>query len=789
MNVWDWVVDLEDKLEEQGNSHLVEVIDGVSAAVHEDDFARVDALVAEGIAASQSLGIPWLEVYFRHWDLQSRVLDRCQGETALKDSVYLFELAHRDENLGCPQRVCATQDLAHVWGAVDGPGYAPERLAVTAETLAGITPAWSCWNCIAIEHADALIDAERADEVIPWIELQQKARRAAGEDPEDDRYFDQRVLALLALGRPAEALARIEGLTDEELAEAREGERLRWRLYKARCLAELARLPEAAAALPPLEELSQLPGTWTAAADAMRALLTAGAIEPSPALAGDVLRFFAALEERGALRRSFEMGALFVEICVALRARALAGLMLERIGVLIERLKAQDGPRARLAALEARAEHLVPWAPPRGASAAEAIALANAQELAAAEPAVAPLNEPGPVIGGVNPPAGAIAPLDAFERADALLAYFPGDPEIAVPRAELLYQLGFRQTAMQDLLRWLDRHSDQTALLALGFMAARSKDEGLVGAAVARAQASQDAIAAAWIQAGYLLECSRFEEARPYLDEVLRLEPRARNARKEAARVAKLTERWDDLLEHAQVSAAQDADDLDARWQICVAATVLGRWELVRRAATEIGMPVPPGEGAIDAPGEIIRILFPDSDPRGTHARRNGPVSARIVELPDPEDPLQNHGDVVVFDPAPLEVASRDDPDSTFLFPYLTTLHHAGRQVVEAFVSDPSEPALEALSERFEAAGMEVLFQEPRSRWLRADGSTFKPWRLAISVPSAMTVAELCGWLARHTAELGLAAVWPALARAAGAPEDAPEASFFEYEERLDDDG
>lgn len=763
MNVWDWVVDLEDKLEEQGNSHLVEVIDGVSAAVHEDDFARVDALVAEGIAASQSLGIPWLEVYFRHWDLQSRVLDRCQGETALKDSVYLFELAHRDENLGCPQRICATQDLAHVWGAVDGPGYAPERLAVTAETLAGITPAWSCWNCIAIEHADALIDAQRADEVIPWIELQQKARRAAGEDPEDDRYFDQRVLALLAQGRPAEALARIEGLTEEELVEAREGERLRWRLYKVRCLVELGRLSEAAAALPPLTELSQLPGTWTAAADALRALLTAGAVAPSPALAEDVLRFFAALEERGALRRSFEMGALFVEICVALQARALAGLMLERIAALLGKLKAQDGPRARLTIMEARAEHLPTWTPPRGASAREAIAAANAEE--------------------------ARSQLDRFERADVLLAYFPGDPEVAVPRAELLYQLGFRQAALQDLLRWLDRHSDQTALLALGFMAARAKDEALVASAVARAKAAEDETAAAWMQAGYLLECSRFEEARPYLDEVLRREPGARNARREAARVAKLTERWDDLLEHAQISAQQDLDDLDARWQICVAATVLGRWELVRSAATEIGMPVPPGEGIIDAPGEIIRILIPESDPRGIHARRNGPVSARIVELPDPEDPQQNHGDVVVFDPTPLEVADRDDPDSTFLFPYLATLHHAGRQVVEAFVCDPSEAVLQALSERFVAAGMEVHFQEPRSRWLRADGSTFKPWRLAISVPSAMSVMELNDWLRQHTTELGLAAVWPVLAQAAGAPEDAPEASFFEYEERLDDDG
>ncbi len=84
---------------------------------------------------------------------------------------------------------------------------------------------------------------------------------------------------------------------------------------------------------------------------------------------------------------------------------------------------------------------------------------------------------------------------------------------------------------------------------------------------------------------------------------------------------------------------------------------------------------------------------------------------------------------------------------------------------------------------------MEVLFQEPRSRWRRADGSTFKPWRLAISAPSAMTVTELSAWLARQSSELGLLAVWPDLARAAGAPEDAPEASFFEYEERLDEDG
>ena len=59
MNVWDWVVDLEDKLEEQGNSHLVEVIDGVSSAVHEDDFSRREAADGRGSRPAFERWIRW----------------------------------------------------------------------------------------------------------------------------------------------------------------------------------------------------------------------------------------------------------------------------------------------------------------------------------------------------------------------------------------------------------------------------------------------------------------------------------------------------------------------------------------------------------------------------------------------------------------------------------------------------------------------------------------------------------------------------------------------------------
>ncbi|MFO0723530.1 MAG: hypothetical protein U1E65_07110 [Myxococcota bacterium] len=749
MNVWDWVVDLEEKLEAEGQDRLVEVIGGVSQAVHDDEYARVDAYVAEGVAAARAMNMPWLEVYFRHWDLQSRVLDRCHGEIALKDTVELFELAHRDENLGCPQRVCATQDLAHVWGSVDGPGYAEERLAVTGETLGAITPDWNCWNCISVEHADALLDAGRPAEVIPWIELQQKARRAAGEDAEDQRYFDQRVEALLALGRTEEALALLEGLTEEELTEARESERLRWRLIKARCLAKLDRAQEAAATLPDFSELGQLPGTWSATAETLRVLLERGALTPTFELFGSLRLIYDRLTEVGSLRRSFEVGALLAELSMALAAPTVAAHLLRRMEALVPRLKSQAAPLARLAAIASR--------------------LKDAPKIAASSLEVPPAELDHQ------------APLEAYERCAALLEAGAQDASLHIRHAELLFALRFRAEAIAALSTFAEQHAAVEAVTCLGWMASQAGDEAALERAVARARALGEPLVADWLRARHWIAAGRRAEAEALLERILAADPDAKNTRRLLMEQRKEQGAWEAVRTHALYLIAKDEADRDARWNLCLASTILGRWEEVRAQASALGMDFP-GEGEINGEGPIIRLAFPDGPPRGVHAMRSGPVTARVIEFPEADDPFQVQGDVAVFDPSPLEHPDPEDPHSTFLFPVLKTLRSADRRTVASFIANPSPALLSAMSQHLEARGGETLEQAPRGPWRRPGGAEVSVFRVMLAVPRVITDQALASWLEELRQTHGADMVWPDLAAAVGRPEPEREEAFFARE-------
>jgi hypothetical protein len=60
--------------------------------------------------------------------------------SALGEAVALFERAHREDTLECPQSICVTQDLAACYGNIDGPGWVPERIEVCDETLGRIDP-------------------------------------------------------------------------------------------------------------------------------------------------------------------------------------------------------------------------------------------------------------------------------------------------------------------------------------------------------------------------------------------------------------------------------------------------------------------------------------------------------------------------------------------------------------------------------------------------------------------------------------------------------------------------
>ena len=151
MDIWNWVEKLQGDLRQAGQAQNAHLLNRLADEVSELQIDRVDALLPEARALGKALDNPWVDVYVGHWALRNRVGNRVEGESALGEAVALFERAHREDTLECPQSICVTQDLAACYGNIDGPGWVPERIEVCDETLGRIDPSWACFQCLSCE--------------------------------------------------------------------------------------------------------------------------------------------------------------------------------------------------------------------------------------------------------------------------------------------------------------------------------------------------------------------------------------------------------------------------------------------------------------------------------------------------------------------------------------------------------------------------------------------------------------------------------------------------------------
>ena len=158
MNIFEWVGQVQGQLVEEGQPRLAQLMEVIPSLVTDDEHQMLDALMPEALALARQQGNPWVEVYLRHWNLQSHILHRVEIGPYLSEAVDLLDFAHREENIACPQSTCVTQDLTVAYARRDGEGFVEERLAVAAETLDRITPRWQCFVCISAQYISALMD-------------------------------------------------------------------------------------------------------------------------------------------------------------------------------------------------------------------------------------------------------------------------------------------------------------------------------------------------------------------------------------------------------------------------------------------------------------------------------------------------------------------------------------------------------------------------------------------------------------------------------------------------------
>ncbi|HEY1177747.1 MAG TPA: hypothetical protein VGF17_16450, partial [Phytomonospora sp.] len=343
--VWGWVDATRRELAEAGHDRLAEAMDELPRRIGRPE--EFDAAYPEAIAAARALNLPWVEVFLRHWRLQSLVIKRQHGAKALPDVVELLEFAHREETKDCPQSVCAVQDFTVCHAIVDGPGYVPERLAVLDETLAVLEPSRGCFDCLNREYSSALEDDGRLEDALAHLVAAEGKRRAAGGRPSLDTGT-RRARLIGQLGRPREGLellARLEsehrdefGLDEEDVRDIA--------LLRADLYTRLGDAEAASAHLWDIELLADNPADRLYWAEIAERLIALGGHDNTAELGAAISSWAAYLESTGANRACFDMLLIGGRLAVARGARTVACVLGELAAAAFETLRKRDDATA-----------------------------------------------------------------------------------------------------------------------------------------------------------------------------------------------------------------------------------------------------------------------------------------------------------------------------------------------------------------------------------------------------------------------------------------------------------
>lgn len=351
MNIWDWLVRRQTALAAAGHDRLAHLADVVPEAVVDDEHDHADLMIAEGIALSRALRDDWLELYFRHWSLQSRVMHRMEGKRALPDAVALVDFAHAQGRAECPQSVCTVQDLAACYGFVDGPGFAAERKQVAEETLAKIDPTWGCFTCISSEYASALIDERRHADALAFLQRQEELLLAHGRGT-DHAFVEHRVEALVSLGRLDEAARLIDAAEGDPEADDDHHAASERSLQRARIASLRGDGKTALRVLSSVRRLDDTPLFYRHFITIAARLVAMQSLPNDAALGARIERYLERLEAQGVVRTTFDLSAVAAELAAdrddqrgldaaRSRARRLAG-----------ELRGDHGARATLDAMD-----------------------------------------------------------------------------------------------------------------------------------------------------------------------------------------------------------------------------------------------------------------------------------------------------------------------------------------------------------------------------------------------------------------------------------------------------
>jgi tetratricopeptide (TPR) repeat protein len=643
MNIWGWVRDTTARLRagEPAAHRLAQLIDDLPTAAVNEAHERVDAMVPEALALARELDEPWVQLFVRHWSLQSRVLHRRRAGDELREAVSLLDFASRTQ--ACPQSVCAVQDLAICYAIRDGPGYVPQRLAVAEETLARIDPSWGCFDCISAEYFSALLDDEKPAEALVFIEAQIQRAAEHGEFEPGFNTTLNRARALALLGRAPEALELIDSIRDP--AHYGRSRQMSHRQCRVSFLLALGRADEALALHPQLSAIIDTGGHLHDWVDNLAALIDAGKRRNTPQIGRELLTVQRRFADSSAYWDTARTALIGARLAAARGARVVTQMLLDDADAVLGQLRRPELLAARRAEVEAALGLLEGQRSPSSMS-------ASASTSAASD----------------NPERELDRLCDMLDAADML--------ETDMSTHLLDHAAALRGVGRADLARTLlethpltstETDAGHRVLLELAQTLLAEHDHAALDLLLARSKhAAPDPdpdvtpvwlwVALRWILGDSLRQRGLLERAIAVDELSLQTTPDATSLRLRLAAMAREHGDWATALDALELAAASvPPGDID--WDRITAATVLGRWSSVRAAAARLDLEISgTGDEPIHDDLGVVRCEF--VEPSGSRerywARRTSPCAARIIEIAMPSDP-QHFNDEVVFEPADLD--------------------------------------------------------------------------------------------------------------------------------------